>query len=190
MKSLFELAADVQEFLESQRWRFCFIGGLALQAWGENRLTRDIDFTLMTGFGREAEFIDRLLARFRGRRADARQFALDYRVLLLKSDGDIGIDVSLGALSFEEALVDRAVEFQFLPGVRLKICCAEDLVVLKSFAARPQDWVDVRGVIVRQGSKLDRSAVLERLTPLVELKEEPEIMERVCELFEANNPKH
>jgi len=28
----------------------CVIGGLALQAWGEVRLTRDADFTVLTRF--------------------------------------------------------------------------------------------------------------------------------------------
>src|SRR5438552_3575923 len=30
-------------FCQEQGWRFCIIGGLALQRWGEPRLTRDID---------------------------------------------------------------------------------------------------------------------------------------------------
>jgi hypothetical protein len=39
MKDLYEIAAKVQGFLASQQWKFCFIGGLALQRWGEPRLT-------------------------------------------------------------------------------------------------------------------------------------------------------
>jgi len=54
---------------------------------------------------------------------------------------------------------------------------------MKAFAARDRDWLDVRGILVRQGTKIDRSLVLERLAPLVELKEEPEIIERLERLF-------
>ena len=64
-------------------WRSCIIGALAVQRWGEPRLTRDVDVSLLTGFGTEAAFIDRLLATFAPRRPDARAFALEYRVLLL-----------------------------------------------------------------------------------------------------------
>ena len=38
-------------------------GGLAVQRWGEPRLTRDADLTLLTGFGKEARFASALLER-------------------------------------------------------------------------------------------------------------------------------
>lgn len=97
----------------------------------------------------------------------------------------MAIDISLAAMPFEEELIDRASKFTFLPDVEIRTCAAEDLVVLKGFAGRPQDWVDIRGILVRQGSRLDRAAVRARLTPLVELKEEPEILEKLEELFGA-----
>lgn len=91
MKDLFRVAAEVQEFIEHHRWKFCCIGGVALQRWGENRLTRDVDLSLLTGFGEEEKFIDALLGRFGPRRPDAKDFALKYRVLLLCSSDSVGI---------------------------------------------------------------------------------------------------
>ena len=41
-------------------WQFCFIGGLALQRWGEPRLIGDIDLTILTGFGHETAYINEL----------------------------------------------------------------------------------------------------------------------------------
>ncbi len=61
------------------------------------------------------------------------------------------------------------------------------MFVLKSFAARPQDWIDVEKVIIRQGPKLNRTLVNEELIPLAELKEEPEIVERLSRLFEKHS---
>jgi hypothetical protein len=58
-------AGEVQSFCKSQGWRFCFIGGVALQRWGEPRLTQDVDLTLLTGFGNEEKFVDALLKEFR-----------------------------------------------------------------------------------------------------------------------------
>lgn len=98
MKNLVEHAAEVQRFMLHQRWKFCFIGGLAVQHWGEPRLTRDIDLSLFTGFGQEEGFVDGLIAAYRPRMPDARSFALANRVLLLKSPEGTGIDVSLGGL--------------------------------------------------------------------------------------------
>jgi len=43
MRDLFRLANDIQSFCRERVWKFCFIGGLALQRWGEPRLTGDVD---------------------------------------------------------------------------------------------------------------------------------------------------
>ena len=48
MKRLFRFAAAVQEFCEAQGWKFCFIGGVAAQAWTETRGTKDADLTPAT----------------------------------------------------------------------------------------------------------------------------------------------
>jgi hypothetical protein len=58
---LIEEAFRLQTFLENQQCQFCFIGGIAVQHWGEPRLTRDIDISFFTGFGSEAHFVDLLL---------------------------------------------------------------------------------------------------------------------------------
>ena len=68
LHAVLEAAEEVQAFCLKQDWRFCFIGGVALQRWGEPRLTQDADLTLLTGFGSEESFADPLLARFAGRR--------------------------------------------------------------------------------------------------------------------------
>ena len=94
-----------------RQWHFCFMGGLAVQRWGEPRLTQDIDVTLLTGFGAEESYIDTLLMLYPGRRPDAKSFALQYRVLLLRSSRGIGVDIALGALPFEETCIKRATYF-------------------------------------------------------------------------------
>jgi hypothetical protein len=58
-------------------------------------------------------------------------------VLLLRAAGGAGIDVSLGALPFEESVVRRATTASFGPEVELRTCSAEDLMVVKQFAWRP-----------------------------------------------------
>ena len=56
---------------------------------------------------------------------------------------------------------------------------AEDLIVLKAFAGRGQDWVDVERIIVRQTGNLDWNYIREQLGPLAELKDAPEILEQL-----------
>ena len=80
MNDLFEVARQLQQFCDSQGWRSCFIGGLAVQRWGE---PRDIDLTILAGFGNEQRVIDPLLQHYASRIQDAREFALRRRVLVL-----------------------------------------------------------------------------------------------------------
>jgi hypothetical protein len=51
--------------------------------------------------------------------------------------------------------------------------------VLKAFADRPKDWMDIEGVVIRQGSRLDWPYVRTQLAPLAELKEAPELMDKL-----------
>lgn len=183
MKDLISTATEIQLLFEKQNWQFCFIGGIALLFWGEQRLTKDIDLTLFVGFGNEEFYIDNLLGNFAGRIDDAKNFALRNRVLLLESKNKIGIDISLGAFPFEEEMVKRAEDQKYLQNTFLRICSAEDLIVLKAFADRGKDWVDIQSILIKQ-KKLDWNYIFEQLTPLVELKEAPEILSKFKKLKE------
>jgi hypothetical protein len=173
---LLDTAREVQDFCDQHGWGSCFIGGIAVQRWGQARVTRDVDLTLLTGFGGEAPFIETLLAHYRPRNTSAAQFALRSRVLLLSAPSGIGIDVSLGGLPFELLVVQRATLFEFVPGVELRTCSAEDLMVMKLFASRAIDIRDAEGIAVRNNSTLDWCYIEEHLTPLAEAKEEPAIL--------------
>lgn len=172
-------ADDVQRFCRQQQWQFCFIGGVAVQRWGEPRLTQDVDLTVLTGLGNEARFIDALLDAFTARRSDAREFALRHRVLLVRTGSGVDVDVALGALPFEERTVRRSSSWEWASDRSLTTCSAEDLLAHKVFAGRDLDWSDVERVLTRQHGKLDLAQVREELHPLLELKGEPEAMARL-----------
>jgi len=176
---IFGAALEVQAFCRVRRWKFCFIGALAVQRWGEPRLTQDIDLTVVTTFGAEAPYVDAFLDRFRGRISDAREFALQNRVVLLRSDSGIPIDAALGAMPFEERATDRATDFHVHEGADLTTCSAEDLVVFKAFAGREKDWLDIEGIALRQVGRLDENLIWTELTPLLVLKDAPEAAARL-----------
>lgn len=185
MAELVELALEVQGFCAERDWKFCLIGGMAVQQWSEPRLTWDVDITLLTGFGGEESYIDEWLRHYRPRFPDAREFALANRVLLLWSQSGLGIDVALGALPFEERAIARSKEVEISPGIKLRFCSPEDLIVMKAFASREIDWRDIQMTIARQGSKnLDWNQVFMEIEPLAALKEEPEIIRRLKDMRE------
>jgi hypothetical protein len=183
MVGLVDAAYALHRFLVARDWSYCFIGGLALQHWGEPRLTLDIDLTVLAGFGDEARYVDALLQAYEARIVDAREFALKRRVLLLRSRDGVDIDLSLGALPFEKAAVARASAIELLPGKPVRLCSAEDLVVFKAFADRPRDWIDIDSVIARQGvTALDWALIDSQLSELAALKEQPELVEKLHRL--------
>jgi len=54
-------AAEVEAFCRARGWRYCFIGGVAVQRWGMPRFTQDVDLTLLVRLGSEERFIEPLL---------------------------------------------------------------------------------------------------------------------------------
>jgi hypothetical protein len=46
MNRVFSAASEVNSFCERKGWEFCFIGGVAVQRWGEQRATNDVDLSL------------------------------------------------------------------------------------------------------------------------------------------------
>ena len=86
MRDLFHLADEIQSLCRERGWEFCFIGGLALQRWGEPRLTGDVDLTILTGFGQETAYVEQLCRVYPGRIAGAAEFA--HRTRVRVSHGD------------------------------------------------------------------------------------------------------
>ncbi len=185
MNDIFAAALEVERVVSAARFDFCFIGGLAVQRWGQPRMTADVDLTIITGFGAEEPYVDAMLAAFRGRLPDTREFALQHRTLLLTASNGIQIDVALGAMPFEEHSVARASAFHIGDGSSLTTCSAEDLVVHKAFAGRDKDWLDVASIIVRQGEGLDQALIWIELLPLLELRDDSTSEARLRRLLHA-----
>jgi len=182
MNALFNAAKEVSDFMSERGWPHCIIGGLAVQCWGEPRTTMDTDISLFTGWGEEEGYVSALLGRFAPRMENAHAFAIANRILLLRSDNGTDVDIALAALPFEEEMVKRAVSHEFGSGVTLPCCTAEDLFIMKAFAARPRDWVDAESIVKRRGN-LDTAYILGHLSALCEMKEDQEIMKRALALL-------
>lgn len=179
MKSLLQAGARLQRQLLALGLPFCYIGGIANFRWGTPRLTTDLDLTVLAGFGGEEPVIQALRDTLEARIADATEFALRHRVLLLRTPEGLAVDVALGAMPFEAGAVARATDAELAPGAVLRTCAATDLVVHKAFAARPQDWVDIEGVLIRQRGALAWPQLWADLAELAALKEAPTLLDEL-----------
>ena len=169
-------AEEVLHLLDGMDLPACLIGALAVHRWGEPRATADVDLTVLAPYGEEDRVLDALFGRFAPRHADAREFALAHRVALVRASAGVPVDVALAGFQFELEVLDRASPWQVVPGVTVRTCSAEDLILYKLVAARAQDLVDVDSIVRRQHSRLDVERIRWWGRALAELKDDPDLL--------------
>ena len=181
MNPILDAADELQRFLLGSKLPFCFIGGIAVLRWGRPRTTQDVDVSLFVTSKNENQIVNSILERFRARISDAHAFALQNRVVLAVSTNQVALDIALAQFEFEKQIIDRATPFAYANNVTLTTVSADDLVVMKSFAGRDQDWLDVEGIVATQ--KLNRPWILEQLSLLSELQPENDALTRLEKIF-------
>jgi hypothetical protein len=174
----FNAILEVHDFFSKEDIPYAIIGGIALQHWGEPRFTRDVDVTVLVPMGKEIEGLGKILSFFPARISDALGFALKHRVCLVKSSEDYEIDISLGIPGYEEEVIRRAVDYDLGGGHLIRICSAEDLIIHKAVAGRPQDLADIESIIIRQGKRLDVGYIRQWLGEFSRLLEIEEVTVR------------
>jgi hypothetical protein len=162
----FETAWQLHLFFTARSVPYMIIGGLAVQRWGQPRLTRDVDFTVLLPPGREEVMLQEIVAAFPPRVPNAVPFAIAHRVLPIDVPGGSEADISLGLPGYEEEAIARSVQHELAEGRAVRLCSPEDLIIHKVLAGRPQDILDVEGIVARQGKKLDLSYIRRWLTDL------------------------
>jgi hypothetical protein len=159
------------------------IGGMAVIARGVPRLTRDVDGTVAGGDLEVGELVEKLGAhQLVPRIEDAISFATEHQVLLLRHEASgIDVDLSLAWLPFElEALA--ASERLDLGGVSIQVARAEDLIIYKAVAFRPQDQQDIERLLTLHAEQIDLDRVrkiLAEFAQAIEAPERPEDLERI-----------
>lgn len=151
------------------------IGGIAVITRGVPRLTSDVDATVAGGRLALADLIDRLREHeIVPRIDDAMEFAEAHQVLLLRHEpSGVDVDVSIAWLPFElDALA--AAQSVDVAGVRVAVARAEDLIVYKAVAFRPQDQQDIERLLVLHGHGVDLVRVRRLVTEFASALGEPE----------------
>lgn len=75
------------------------------------------------------------------------------RMILLVTAQGIEVDIALALPGYEDSLFEQAREYEFESGKVVRLCSPEDLIVHKALAGRPQDLIDIQGIVDRQGNK-------------------------------------
>jgi hypothetical protein len=110
---------------------------------------------LVHAYGEKSRFIRRVLDHYTSRVDDGFGLGMSYEVLLLRSSSGVDILIGLGWTPSHHLMASRATLFQFAPGVELRTCSAEDLIILNLIASRPLDLLDAEAIAVRNHQSLD-----------------------------------
>jgi len=157
---------------------YAIIGGIAVQRWGQPRFTRDVDLTILLPPGAEASALNQIASEFPPRISNGVAFALEHRVLPVMVPDAAEADLSLGLPGYEEQVVARAVSYDLGEGRIVRLCSAEDLIIHKALAARPQDGLDIEGIVARQGAALGAGYVRRWWDELSRLGDDPDVRQR------------
>ncbi len=173
-----EAAWELHEFLVRSGVQYAIIGGIAVQHWGEPRLTVDLDVTVSVPLGQSAAFVRAVVERFSPRHPDPTAFARQTRVIPVLASNGCPIDISLAVPGYEDEMMRRAVDYELEPGRIVRFASAEDLIIHKAVAGRPQDLTDIAGMVYRQRGRLDAPYIRRWLRDFATALEMPEILDR------------
>ena len=170
---------EVIKWLRGSGVSHVVVGGVAAALQGRPRATRDIDLVVMIGEDEWASFLaDATAHGFPPRETNALEFASISRVLLLQHERTrLGVDISLGAIPFEEEMIARA-KGMFVEGIDVPLATPEDLIVMKSLAMRPNDITDIESLLDAH-PEMDLDRVRHWVRLFAEGLEEPDIVERI-----------
>lgn len=154
MESLIRSVADLQQRLEEAGVPSVVIGGLAVSAWGEPRLTRDADLKVLARRDERGRILE-LVSDFTPLHADPDEAFRRHGIAFFQDPAGTRVDVMLAETTFDETAIGRARVMELKPGLVVRVCSPEDLIVYKMVSLRTKDRVDVEGIIKRQGNRLD-----------------------------------
>jgi hypothetical protein len=141
------LLAQVHEILERERIAHAVIGAAAMAVHGVVRSTLDLDLLTVDPAVLERRLWVELARQ--GARVDVRHGDADdplAGVVRLEAEGERDVDLVVGRDGWQQAIVLRASVAR-VGGVELGVATVADLVLLKLYAAGPQDRWDIQQLL-------------------------------------------
>ena len=168
---------ELASVLKNENVPYMIIGGLANAIWGYPRATLDIDVSIWVLDDQIQRLLSILEKKYVFLVKKPNDFISKTRVLPIKNNENLRIDIIFGVLPFEKDALDRAVEVK-IGASSIKFCTAEDLILLKIISERSKDLEDVRNVLRYQKDNLDYSYLEPRIMELSDLLDRPGIRKK------------
>jgi hypothetical protein len=148
--------ADAVTLLSSRGISYALIGGLAASLRGQPRVTADVDMVIAVDVAAALDLAATLGGSpFMPLFDDVTEVIQRAFILPLRHRATgVKVDLAIGLSGFERQVIARA-NVEALASQSVSVATAEDLVIMKVLAGRPQDDQDVEGMLIAQADKLD-----------------------------------
>lgn len=156
-----DVIRDLGRVLDALSLDWYLFGAQAAFMRGARRMTADVDVTVLPGSLGTAELVSQLADHFDLRVPDQDGFVARTRVIpLVHRATTMPVDLVLGGPGLEEHFLSRS-EALTMGGHPVRVPVAEDLVLMKLLAGRPQDLDDATALVLA-------GAELSDVEPMVE----------------------
>jgi predicted nucleotidyltransferase len=182
-----ELLEKLAIELDKRGVPYMVIGGQAVLAYGEPRLTRDVDLTIGWDSDRVQEIISLVSALGWKTLIDhPSQFAKETMVLPCQDpETGIRIDFIFSFSPYEQTALNRVKKLN-IRQTKVNFASVEDLIIHKLVAGRPRDFEDVKNILLKN-PQLDNSYILRWLDEFAAVLGKP-LVEQFKEFQQTRMP--
>ena len=169
---------QISALLSTIKVDYAVIGGIAVSVYSEPRLTMDIDVSILLDAGRLGLFLASAKRYgFTPIPPNIKKFVKTTGVIPMafskdKVKGKCDFIIAQNALEYQTIKRARSKK---LYSIGVKLVRAEDLLIHKAVSERPRDLEDARGIIIKQGAKLDMKYISYWLKKIAESNHKPQL---------------
>ncbi|MFZ2095689.1 MAG: hypothetical protein WAV05_03540 [Anaerolineales bacterium] len=160
MENLLQSILSLQKLLLEAGIPSIVIGGVAVAAWGEPRLTRDVDLKIQLARQEAPRLLEILAPGYTILVPDPLESLRKQALVFIQDSLGTRLDLLLADTPYDVMAIQRGRNVEVQPGATIHLCSPEDLIVYKLISTRLRDHEDVKGVVRRQGELLNDDYII------------------------------
>ena len=147
----------IAQSLDKEKIPYMVIGGQAVLLYGTPRLTRDIDIALGVDTD-QFSLLEKICKRLKVKILPPHPEGFAKRTKVLPAEESkikIRVDFIFSSTPYERQAMTRVKKVK-VEGYPVKFASPEDVIIHKLFAGRPIDLEDVKNILIKWGTKIDK----------------------------------
>ncbi len=171
---------ELISLLKETKADYLLIGGLAVLASGQPRMTQDIDLILFIEKAGLPAFLKKAGKKFQVNPQKA-IYGAKTRGAFTIAFRKVPVDVIIASTELERSALSRKVSLKLF-GRMVPMPSPEDLILLKLIPGRTKDLADVEAIVARQGPFLDKKYLRRWAEKIGDMAEDMRILRQLKSL--------